>query len=526
MHLLEDLLSFSKNQISHQVSLEEKEFLLSDIRSQVISIFENQARENKTSFDVTFVPYRTPTGTPVLQQNGVDTKGLVLGPPGMGQMKDIYLWGDQHRILQVIINLVGNSLKFTPAGGTVQLRIRCVGEVEDDEEDGGNLSLSRSASTRLNNGRRRANSGSQQSASSVTGGTALAINPLDPKPVPRIRSRDRSTSPLPTSKRRYLFEFEVEDTGRGIPKHMQEKIFEPFVQGDSGLSKQYGGTGLGLSICSQLAKLMGGDITITSTEGVGSTFTMQIPLDYVKDHEPSRSSSVRSKAASIVPVAEDARRNSLSRTNAPITDEKAGTVTNGTSTVMEANQARLVGLSAPFFVSNKVGSEQGQKRQDGKSDWHRLRVLVADDNTTNVEVVSRMLKLEKVYDVTVAKDGQEAYDLVKQNMGQEQQFDLIFMDVQMPNVDGLQSTRLIREMGYVAPIVALTAFSEESNVKECMESGMNEFLSKPIRRPALKKVLTKVATIPEEEPELVHDTISADTTLENSPESEKNGEMT
>ena len=68
----------------------------------------------------------------------------------------------------------------------------------------------------------------------------------------------------------------------------------------------------------------------------------------------------------------------------------------------------------------------------------------------------------------------------------------------MPNLDGLQSTRLIREMGYSAPIVALTAFAEESNVKECMDSGMDFFLPKPIRRPALKQVLKRYcATIPE-----------------------------
>lgn len=143
----------------------------------------------------------------------------------------------------------------------------------------------------------------------------------------------------------------------------------------------------------------------------------------------------------------------------------------------------------------------------------KLRVLVADDNSTNIEVVSRLLKLEDVYDVTIAKDGQEAYDLVKANMENNQHFDLIFMDIQMPNVDGLQSTRLIRKMGYSAPIVALTAFSEESNVKECLESGMNEFLSKPIRRPALKQVLKKFSTI-KEEPESES---SAKTTPEKTP---------
>lgn len=115
----------------------------------------------------------------------------------------------------------------------------------------------------------------------------------------------------------------------------------------------------------------------------------------------------------------------------------------------------------------------------------------------------------------MAKDGQEAYDLVKASMEERKYFNLIFMDVQvcfiravslehhtkheqMPNLDGLQSTRLIRSMGYSAPIVALTAFAEESNVKECMDSGMDFFLPKPIRRPALKQVLKKYcATIPE-----------------------------
>jgi osomolarity two-component system sensor histidine kinase SLN1 len=182
----------------------------------------------------------------------------------------------------------------------------------------------------------------------------------------------------------------------------------------------------------------------------------------------------------------------------PAADQKASSVLD--------KQPRLVGLSQPFFAANPNPPQPSKEDQmaaidramANKSDQGKLRVLVADDNSTNIEVVSKMLKLEDVYDVTIAKDGQEAYDLVKANMERNQHFDVIFMDIQMPNLDGLQSTRLIRKMGYSAPIVALTAFSEESNVKECMESGMNEFLSKPIRRPALKQVLRKFATIPEE----------------------------
>jgi osomolarity two-component system sensor histidine kinase SLN1 len=89
----------------------------------------------------------------------------------------------------------------------------------------------------------------------------------------------------------------------------------------------------------------------------------------------------------------------------------------------------------------------------------KVRVLVAEDNKTNQEVVLRMLKLEDVYDVTVAKDGQEALDKVKESMERQTPYNLIFMDVQMPNLDGLQSTRLIRQSGFDAPIVALTAVS-------------------------------------------------------------------
>ena len=106
---------------------------------------------------------------------------------------------------------------------------------------------------------------------------------MDPKSTPYVQVRERSPTPPPPNAKSFLFEIEVQDTGPGIAEHMQEKIFEPFVQGDLGLSKKFGGTGLGLSICSQLATIMGGSIGLRSTVGVGTTFTVQIPLKYVKD---------------------------------------------------------------------------------------------------------------------------------------------------------------------------------------------------------------------------------------------------
>lgn len=290
LHLLEDLLSFSKNQIGQQVSLEEREFRLGDVRSQILAIFDKQVRESKIGFTATF---ESADINPDLDmRSSMDKKLPALGPPGVGRLKDMCLWGDQHRILQVIINLVSNSLKFTPAGGKVQLRIRCLGEIEQPSDESRSSSFSKTGSNRAGRSRHRMGSGSTNSASTkgthapispVKGGTALAINPMDPKATPHIQVRERSPTPPPPNAKSFLFEFEVEDTGPGIPENMQQKIFEPFVQGDLGLSKKYGGTGLGLSICSQLATLMGGGISLTSTPGVGTTFKMQIPLKYVKD---------------------------------------------------------------------------------------------------------------------------------------------------------------------------------------------------------------------------------------------------
>lgn len=292
LHLLDDLLSFSKNQIGHQVSLEEREFRLADIRSQILSIFDKQVKEGRITLSADFVG-NDPDGQPNDPDRQDPEKRLpAVGPQGLGRLKDMCLWGDQHRILQVLINLVSNSLKFTPAGGRVMVRIRCVGEVESSDESRAS-SMSRNSS-RPGRGRGRLGSGSQNSTSSRGGsssivqsqvqkGTALSINPADPRPGSHLAALDSAAATPPPNAKTYLFEFEVEDTGPGIADHMQQRVFEPFVQGDLGLSKKYGGTGLGLSICSQLATLMGGSVSLRSTVGVGTTFTVQLPLKYTKE---------------------------------------------------------------------------------------------------------------------------------------------------------------------------------------------------------------------------------------------------
>lgn len=259
--------------------------------------------------------------------------------------------------------------------------------------------------------------------------TALHINGKEPRSVLTGLTPDVIAAPMPLGTRRLLFEFDVIDTGPGIPPEQQTKVFEPFMQGDLGLSKKYGGTGLGLSICSQLATLMKGDLRLESEEGKGSRFTMEIPLAFVREHSGTTET----------PALVDNKD-----LNIPLTTARS-----------EVAQPRLVGLSQPFFATNTTPALDGASAEKPLETVERVtaqavqsggkvRVLVAEDNIVNQEVVLRMLKLESIYgkpnacdeaelraDVTVAKDGQEAFELVKESMEQTKYFDLIFMDVQV-----------------------------------------------------------------------------------------------
>jgi osomolarity two-component system sensor histidine kinase SLN1 len=557
LHLLNDLLTFSKNQIGQSISLEEKEFGLSDIRSQIVTIFDKQVKERRINFGVIYLGTDFSDSLAIDHSDEEEQKGTLffdrvadadkvrlpaIGPAGTGRLKNMRLWGDQHRILQVIINLVSNSLKFTPENGKVEVRIKCLGEVENVANERSSRSgsvASKQGSQRLSKTRERLGSVSNSSITATPPrsglstkippkGTALLINPNEPKAALTNMVRERAATPPPPNARTLLFQFEVEDTGPGMSPALQERVFEPFVQGDLGLSKKYGGTGLGLSICSQLATLMGGSITLQSTVGVGSTFNMQIPLKFVKERPSSTNSSIHSTSRpASISVTTDGASTTPNRSSEP----SSGTCLSRSPSSPET-QPRLVGLSQPFFAPShkpakraKVGptiSSAGdgptvatpppqdaisslklvsrtKQSRPSTSGGQKLRVLVAEDNLVNQEVVLRMLKLESIYDVTLAADGLAAYEAVKSSMKSEQPgFNVIFMDIQMPNLDGLESTRLIRELGYSRPIVALTAFAEESNVKECLGAGMDMFLAKPIRRPALKQVLSKFSAIEEE----------------------------
>jgi osomolarity two-component system sensor histidine kinase SLN1 len=322
------------------------------------------------------------------------------------------LWGDKNRILQVVINLTSNSLKFTPAGGSVRVIVRCVGEVESSVSRRGSVMSKQNSLSKQNSGRnsrQRVYSGESESESSasrvVQTSTANEINALD-RPV-HMPSLPRTLSP-PIGSREMIFEWEVVDTGPGIPLETQEKVFEPFFQGDMALSKKHQGTGLGLSICSQLAKLMGGQMALKSEEEKGSTFTMRIPLKQIGSRADSSASSIGGSSRGF-----NSPRNSISGDLRPDLDDKASVRSFAASThsvgaVSDlATANRLLNHISPSqpvsptltSVDAAVAARDKKAAAEGRS----LKILVAEDNKMNQVVVTRLLKMEKIFDVTIAE---------------------------------------------------------------------------------------------------------------------------
>ena len=203
---------------------------------------------------------------------------------------------------------------------------------------------------------------------------------------------------------------DVQDSGIGISADRLADIFEAFQQEDGTITRRFGGTGLGLTISRQLARLMGGDISVMSRPGIGSTFTLTLSFD-------------------------------------PCSDP----------------------LTAPDAQDNVA---------DLPTNIPPLRVLVAEDNRTNRLLIGRYLKGAPC-DLTFAEDGAQAVSAV-----QDHPPDLIFMDMSMPGMDGLEATRAIR----AAPIdpqpmiVALTANAFAEDRDACLAAGMNDFLTKPVKK--------------------------------------------
>jgi CheY-like chemotaxis protein len=209
--------------------------------------------------------------------------------------------------------------------------------------------------------------------------------------------------------------FSVADTGPGIVPDQLERLFAPFTQADSSVTRRHGGTGLGLTISRTLARLLGGDVTATSTPGQGSTFTVDIdpgPLD------------------------------------------SAGMI----ASVHEAASAVNRAMPGPRRLT--------------------CRILLAEDGPDNQRLIAFHLKKAGAQ-VEIADNGLAAVERALPADGSAG-FDLILMDMQMPEMDGYTAAGVLRRRGYQGPIIALTAHAMAGDREKCLSAGCDDYLTKPI----------------------------------------------
>jgi PAS domain S-box-containing protein len=420
--------------------------------------------------------------------------------------------GDPNRLRQILVNLVGNALKFTERGEVV-------------------------VSVSVDSG---------------------------PWTVDSDKTPESSTVHCPPSTVHLLFE--VSDTGIGIPADKQRMIFDPFSQVDSGMTRKYDGTGLGLAISSRLVEMMGGRMTVESEPGRGSTFRFTAALG-AADAPPARPVDPgRVRGLSVLVVDDNATNRRILEETLAGWEMRPTCVGGGEQALAALDRAhqagdpfRLVLLDAQmpgmdgFDLARRIRarpelgvatvmmlSSAGQPgsmarrremgitthltkpvrqaelwkailaalgQQDssslvprpsslaeGQGQGTTLRILVAEDNPFNQKLARGLLGKEG-HELVVVNSGAEAVAALEREA-----FDVVLMDVQMPEMDGLEATRRIRareaELGRHTPILAMTAYAMKGDRERCLAAGMDGYVSKPIRARELFDAIAAAAGTP------------------------------
>lgn len=340
-----------------------------------------------------------------------------------------------------------------------------------------------------------------------------------------------------------LLFFQVKDTGIGIPKEKQDFLFTPFTQAEASTTRRFGGTGLGLSISKNLVELMGGEIGLISDSGKGSEFWFKLPLAHsletdgllesvpvlmagyeawiyipfselqeeiirhfnawgittnsIENLEQLQNKNPKENTILICGPDEEESILELARNGSIDTSKfKHCLFLSGQKNARTLELAKLSGFDSVVFKPIKYrqvqlelnaalnsDSQAINKKQKAentqKTKIEFLRILIVEDNPINLKVAKALFK-KFGYNVSSAENGLRALELLKQ-----EQFDLIFMDFQMPELDGYETTLRIRgkDIGMNKkdiPIIAMTANAMRGDQEKCIQAGMNDFLAKPI----------------------------------------------
>lgn len=265
----------------------------------------------------------------------------------------------------------------------------------------------------------------------------LIANALKFTPKGRVEVSIHSVERMKNETTRNVLKIDVADNGIGIARKKLKTLFEPFVQADRSISDRFGGTGLGLSITKRLVKAMGGKIGVQSKFGVGSTFTFEIPVDPIED---------------------------------------IGEVEMTVQERLPADEPELATKLLPDNV--RLG----------------VKVLIADD-VRDIRFVARHFLSKADCEIEVAENGRQAVDMVVAAEESGKPFELILMDMQMPELDGEGAVTELRNLGFEVPIIALTADAMKGTRRRLIALGFDEYLSKPFDVKKLLRVASDLLNL-------------------------------